>query len=158
MEIEKAIEIIKSFDIPEINEAMRFVLPKLHERDVYKNNFKKMVNKYKEILDNSQKDKVIELNKTYFVSEWSWSPMCDGRFVYEETIREHTIINGIDCYFTNTNNRIYFKEDIYETRKEAEKACEFQNSFTYEYEMLISRERDVREYISFVNYHWRLKN
>ena len=144
MKIEEAVQIIKSFDIPEINEAMRWITPMIYERDKYKENFIKMVKIYKKMLPTIHKDKEIELNKTYWVTEWSWSPMCDGRFVYEETIRSHKVINGIDCYFTDSNYRTYFKEDIYESREEAEEVVRWQNKFAYDYETIISRQNDIR--------------
>lgn len=157
MNIEKEISLIKSFNIPEINEAMRFVDSALYKGDRYKENFEKMVTAYKNMLSQIHKDKEIELNKTYWVTEWSWSPMCDGRYVYEETIREHAVINGVDCYFTNKNNRVYFKEYIYTDKEEAERVCDWQNSFGYDYDEFISREADIRPFIEFVAYHWKLK-
>lgn len=83
--------------------------------------------------------------------------MCDGRGVYEEIIREHAVVNGIDCYFTNENNRVYFKEDLYEKKEDAELMCDWQNSFGYDYETMISRKNDVRKYITFDNCHWKYK-
>lgn len=157
MKIEEAIKIIKSYDIPEINEVMRFVRSALYSGESNKRNFEEMVKVYKIMLNTVQKDKEIELNKTYYVTEWSKNSLIDGRFVNEETIREHAIINGIDCYFTNSNNRVYFKENIYTNKEEAQEVCNWQNSFGYDYEMVVSRENDVRKFIDFENFHWKLK-
>lgn len=157
MDIKECIKIIESFEVPEINEAMRFIRSALYERDSYKKNFNQIIKAYKNMINNIHKDKVVELNKTYWVTEWSWNPMCDGRYVYEETIREYANINGIDCYFTNKNNRVYFKEDIFTDKEEAQNACDWQNSFGYTYEECVSRENDVRRLIEFENYHWKLR-
>jgi hypothetical protein len=55
------------------------------------------------------KDKVIELNKTYWVSEWSWQPISDGIFCYEETIRDAISYYGqVNAYCTTKNYRTYF--------------------------------------------------
>jgi hypothetical protein len=157
MEAQEAVQIIKSYNIAEINEAMRFIQSAIYRRDCYKKYFEEMVKVYKEMLIVVQNEKQIDLNKKYWVTEWSWNPMCDGRIVCEETIREHAIINGIDCYFTNMNNRIYFKEDIYATKEEAIKVLSWQNNFGYDYNAIISRENDVRNFIKFENYQWKYK-
>lgn len=156
-EIENYVKTIKAFDIPEINEAMRYIDSALYERECYEKYFKQMVEVYKNILPIIYKDKNIELNKTYWVTEWSWSPMCDGRYAYEETIREHAVINNIDCYFTNKNNRVYFKEDIYNNKEDALKALKWQNSFAYDYNDIVSREHDIMSLIEFENFHWKYR-
>ena len=114
--------------------------------------------KIHELFDITQKNKIITLDKTYYVTEWSHQLLCDGRYVYKEIIRDYARINGIDCYFTNTNNRIYFKEDLYETETEAEEMCRWQNSFGYDYETKISRENIIKNFITFEDCHWRYKN
>ena len=75
--------------------------------------------------------KEIELNKTYWVSEWSWTPIADGYFAYEQTIRSVENIDGVMVYRTEKNNRKYFAWDLYETEEEAKKMSEFKNSYGY---------------------------
>jgi hypothetical protein len=117
------------------------------------------VKKLHKLLTILQKNKKIELNKQYYTTEWSWYPMSDGRFVYEETIREHAVIQGVDCYFTNANNRIYFKEDLYENKEDAEEMCKWQNGLKgYDYDDKLSRERYIKQFITFEAYHWKYKD
>lgn len=115
------------------------------------------IEKYHKMVDLLTKNKEIELNKKYWVSEWSWMPIYDGIYPCEEIIREHAVIDGIDCYFTNKNNRVYFKEDIFENKEDAEEMCKWQNSFSYDYDSQISKANIVNKLITFENYHWKLK-
>jgi len=138
-----------------IKEIGRWVSSLFHTIDSNNETIAKLVFKYHEYTELQTKE--IEFGKKYFVCEWSWNPICDGRFVYEEIIREHAVIDGIDCYFTNKNNRVYFKEDIHETEEEAEKTCDWQCSFGYDYETMISKQNRVLKLITFDNYHWRYR-
>lgn len=79
------------------------------------------------------KDKEIELNKTYYVSEWSWNPMCDGYIVSQETIQYVEEINGIEVYTTGTNYRHYYKWDLFEDYNDAKKMSDYKDSFTYDW-------------------------
>lgn len=101
------------------------------------------------LLDLYTKNKEIELGKTYYTCEWSWQPICDGIFVYEEIIRDYKIVEGIDVYFTNKNYRMYLKEDLYENKSDAQKMCNWQNSFGYDYDSKISRLNLVRKHLKY---------
>jgi hypothetical protein len=157
MEFQEAIDIIKKYNNPEIDEALRWITPAEFKSNHYKECFENIVKTYKDMLKEINKNKIIILGRPCWATEWSWNPCCDGRGVYEEVMREHAIINGIDCYFTNKNNRVYFKEHLFENKEDAKKACSWQNSFGYDYENIVSRERDIMEFIRFNNGHWRYK-
>lgn len=157
MEFKDAIEVIKKYNNAEISEALRWITPVEYHSKKYKECFEKLAKSYKELMQEINRDKPIELNRKYWATEWSWSPMCDGRVVCAETIREHAVIDGIDCYFTNNNNRVYFKEHLFEDKEDAENACNWQNSFGYDYDNTISRQRDIMKLIGFENCHWKLK-
>lgn len=86
------------------------------------------------------KDKVVELNKTYWVSEWSWQPMCDGMFCYEETIRDAlNYYNLVTAYCTTKNYRTYLPWDIYETKEECQLITNFKNSFGYDWDIATNK-------------------
>ena len=140
---------------PTIKEIGRWVSSLFYTIDSNNETIAKLVSKYHEYTELQVKE--IEFGKKYFVCEWSWSSLCDGRFVYEEIIREHAVIDGIDCYFTNKNNRVYFKEDIYDNKEDAEKMCDWQSSFSYDYETMISKQNRVMKLIEFDYYHWRYR-
>jgi len=157
MEFQEAIDVIEKYNNPEIEEALRWIISAEYNRKCYKKYFENIAKVYKDMLEEINKNKIVILGRPCWATEWSWSPLCDGRGVYEEVMREHAIINGIDCYFTNKNNRIYFKEHLFENKEDAEKACKWQNSFGYDYEDIVSREKDIRKFIIFENYHWKYK-
>lgn len=100
-----------------------------------------------DFIELKQKDKVIELGKTYWASEWSWNPLLDGIYDYEETIRSTMNVDGIDVYFTNKNYRFYLKEDLYESQKECVEICKWKNEFVYDYDCYVDRKRIVSEKI-----------
>lgn len=75
----------------------------------------------------------IELNKEYFVSEWSWQPISDGYGVYKQTIRAKAEVDGETTYITGTNYRKYQAWDIFETEEEAQKMSDLKNSFGYDW-------------------------
>lgn len=153
--VKEELDLLKSLKNDDVKQAIGNIESALWEGDTYEKYFNKMMKAYKELLPIVYKDKEIELNKKYWVTEWSWSPICDGRGVYEEIIRDHAVVNDIDCYFTNKNCRVYFKEDIYENKEDAERACKWQNSFGYKYETNISRKNDVN--IHFDSWcHWHI--
>ncbi len=147
----------KLFNIKEINDIKIFnfktgeeikpYIPKEDNSEKYNIN----ISQIQELIALSQKNKVIELEKTYYTVEWSWQPICDGRFVYEEIIREHKIVNNIDVYFTNKNYRRYLKEDLYENKEDALKMCAWQNSFGYDYETKISRDNLIKNSLESEN-------
>lgn len=79
------------------------------------------------------KDKEIEIGKKYWVSEWSWSPMCDGYFPCEETIRYSYIDkDGSKVYISGGNYRVYMPYDICETEEEAKKICKIKGNYAYD--------------------------
>lgn len=86
------------------------------------------------------KDKNIMLDRTYWVSEWSWEPICDGIHCYEETIRDAiNYYNQVTAYCTTKNNRTYFPWDIYESKEECELITDFKNSFGYAWEIATNK-------------------
>lgn len=87
------------------------------------------------------------LNKEYWVSEWSWNPICDGYSPHKEVIRYKQNIDGINIYTTGKNHRYYYPWDICEEKKDCEKITEFKNSFAYNW-------CDVENYIP----HDKIKN
>ena len=84
-----------------------------------------------ERLIKTQNDKKIELNKTYWVSEWSWNPIADGYTTQPETIRYKESIDGINVYTTGTSYRYYYAWDLYESEEECKKMSDFKDRFTY---------------------------
>ncbi len=78
-------------------------------------------------------NKKIELGKEYFVSEWSWNPICDGYTVCPEIIRYVQEIDGYKVYTTGKNHRHYFSWDIYDTEEQAREMSELKNSYGYDW-------------------------
>ncbi|WP_312286908.1 hypothetical protein [Terrisporobacter sp.] len=91
-----------------------------------------VLSKFEE-LKTSHNDKIIELNKVYWVSEWSWNPICDGYAPCEETIRYVQNIDGINIYTTGTSYRYYYAWDICETKEECYKITDIKNDFAYDW-------------------------
>lgn len=85
--------------------------------------------KLKELHNNRE----IELNKEYFVSEWSWSPLCDGYNVYPEILRYVQEIDGYKVYTTGKNYRHYFAWDIHETEDAAREITNLKDSYGYDW-------------------------
>lgn len=81
------------------------------------------------------KDKVIDLDKTYFVSEWSWNPWVDGNDVHDETIRDCKDYGTTKVYCTCNNYRTYLPWDIYESREDCQLITDFKNSFGYDWDI-----------------------
>lgn len=71
MEINDAINIINKYNIPEINKPLREITLAIQERDRYKQNFEKIIKKYKEILQIINQNKNIEISKKYWACDWS---------------------------------------------------------------------------------------
>ena len=84
-------------------------------------------------------NKIIELNKEHFVSEWSWQPIVDGIFTYKETIRFVEEVDGYKIYTTGDNYRYYFAWDIHLSKLEAEDVCNIKNQFGYDWDMMQNR-------------------
>lgn len=101
------------------------------------------------LIDFYEQSKNIELNKTYWASEWSWQPMCDGIYSYEQEIRQHLVVEGIDVYFTNTNYRFYLKEDLYDSKDMCDKMCSWKNEFSYNYVVFIDRKKIIEDLIEY---------
>lgn len=78
-------------------------------------------------------DRYIELNKEYFVSEWSWTPIADGYSVFPETIRHVQEIDGYKVYTTGKNYRHYFAWDIHKTEEAARKMTNLKDSYGYDW-------------------------
>ena len=96
------------------------------------------------ILMETCSDTEVEINKEYYVSEWSWEPICDGNFPCVQTIRFRKSVNGIDAYATGTSHRTYFAWDLFEEENECKEMCEFKNSFGYNWERAISNFREQK--------------
>jgi hypothetical protein len=85
-----------------------------------------------------------ELNKSYWVAEWSWNPIVDGispckeilRFVQEFKFSSGAFLFSYTCqiYQTSENNRYYFPWEIYSTETDARIACNIMNSWGYDIE------------------------
>lgn len=89
-------------------------------------------------------EKSVKLNEKYWTAEWSWSPICDGIFAYEQTPRTVKIYqfkdnNGWDkricIYETGTNYRKYFAHEFFKTKEECEVACRHFNAWGYDYDI-----------------------
>lgn len=81
------------------------------------------------------KNKIVEVNRKYFVSEWSWTPIADGIYVYEETISDCRDFGEVKAYCTGNNCRTYLPWDIYEAKEDCELITDFKNSFGYTWDM-----------------------
>jgi hypothetical protein len=85
------------------------------------------------MLYEQHKDKEIEFGKTYWVSEWSWQPVCDGYYPCEETIRyAYKDKDGSKVYISGGNYRVYMPYDICETEEEARKICKIKGNYGYD--------------------------
>lgn len=85
-----------------------------------------------EQLREESKNKIIELGKPYYVSEWSWLPICDGYITDIQIIRYKTINeDGEEVYYTGNNYRAYHKYEIWEKEEEAREITKIKNSFGY---------------------------
>lgn len=74
-----------------------------------------------------------QLNKKYWIAQWSWQPICDGIYPSETTITNfYTLDDGTFVYFSKYNNRKYFGFQLCETEEEAEKVSDLLNSFSYD--------------------------
>ncbi|MED1665640.1 hypothetical protein [Brevibacillus laterosporus] len=80
-----------------------------------------------------EKVEIKELNKTYWVSEWSWTPISDGIYSCQEHLQQIKIFGELLTYYTGTNYRVYFPWDVYETKEECDEACRLKNSFGYDW-------------------------
>jgi len=80
-------------------------------------------------------DKRIEFHKAYWAAEWSRSPIADGIYPCRETITQHDLVNGVNVYRTDTNNRFYFPWELYEDEQACKNACDLFNDFGYGYDM-----------------------
>lgn len=96
-----------------------------HEKQDIDNVFEELMSLYN--------NKNIELGKTYYVSQWSYNPICDGYFSYTETIRYKKNVNGINLYYTGNNYRGYFAWDIYESKEEAIAMSDFKDTYAYDW-------------------------
>lgn len=87
-----------------------------------------------------------ELNKDYFVAEWSWIPMVDGVFSHVERLKyaQEFIVpdekykwmtRKYIVYQTGTNNRWYFHWEVFDTKEDSETGCAFQDMWVYDYDM-----------------------
>lgn len=88
-----------------------------------------------ELLAEKTKEMKFELGRTYFVPEWSWNPISDGIFVYDETIRDVNDLGITKAYCTCTNYRTYFAWDLFDNKSDCQAMCDFKNSFGYDWEM-----------------------
>lgn len=77
----------------------------------------------------------IKLDRVYWVSQWSWTPIVDGIFSYEETIREGYSYGEVSAYYTGLNYRTYFPWDICETKEECNEICSLKSKFSYDWEI-----------------------
>ena len=82
-------------------------------------------------------NKIIELNKEYFVSEWSWNPIDDGIYTYKEIIRNVEDVDGYKVYATGSNYRHYFSWDIHDTKEECDLICDIKNQYGYDWDIKI---------------------
>lgn len=89
------------------------------------------------ILKRLYNTKVIELDREYFVSEWSWNPIDDGIYTYKQVIRHSEQIDGYKIYTTGSNYRHYFAWDIHDTKSECDLICELKNQFGYDWDIKI---------------------
>lgn len=87
-----------------------------------------------ELLSIENKD-ILETDEKYWVSEWSWHPISDGIYSYEENLRSVQVTGNVVAYYTDMNYRVFFPWDIYETKEECDQVCELKNSFGYDWDM-----------------------
>lgn len=91
-------------------------------------------------------EKPIELDKEYYVAEWSWTPVYDGFIIRTEKIRFKDVrendriheMNGLNIYLTGQNHRIYYAYQVHDNEKNAIEAMNFINSFGYDAPILIN--------------------
>lgn len=78
-----------------------------------------------------------DLSRGYWVSEWSWSPLCDGIFPsFHEKIPYFKFIDGLCFYVSGTNYRVYAQWDLCSTEQECQELCSKKNSCGYEWDTL----------------------
>lgn len=76
-----------------------------------------------------------DLSHGYWVSEWSWSMLCDGIFpTYHEKIPYFRFEDGLCFYVTNMNNRIYGPWDLCETEEDCKALCDKKSHCGYEWD------------------------
>lgn len=90
-----------------------------------------------EELKKKYNDREISLGDSYWVSEWSWSPIYDGYKEYEETIRNVENIDGYKVYTTGKNYRHYFAWDIHKTKEEAAEISNVKHRYAYDWPMKV---------------------
>lgn len=81
-----------------------------------------------------------DLSHGYWVSEWSWQPICDGVFpTFHEKIPYFKFVDGLCFYVSNTNNRVYAQWDLCGTEEECKKLCDEKNQCGYEWDILYNK-------------------
>jgi hypothetical protein len=100
------------------------------------------------ILQAKHKWNIVELNKEYWITEWSWTPICDGIYPYQEILRHVQLFNFFDkatenvgrfdyfcpVYQTTKNNRFYFPWEIFDSKQDAKIASRIYDSWGYDYD------------------------
>lgn len=125
-------------------EGMKFDIEMLKEK-VGNSRTKDDALKVLELLSELFTDSEIEMGKVYYVSEWSWRPICDGNFPCKQTIRYKRNMGGINVYATGTSHRTYFVWDLFETEEACKEICYFKNSFGYDWEIAVSDFRKMKQ-------------
>lgn len=75
-----------------------------------------------------------------WVSEWSWTPMCDGIFPFQHYLYPYfQIKDGIIFYATGTNYRVYAIWDLFNKKPDCQKLCDEKNKCGYSWEILYQR-------------------
>ena len=97
----------------------------------------KHIDEQVEELKEIHNDKEIKLGETYWVSEWSWSPVSDGYSEYEETIRNVEVIDGYKVYTTGKNYRHYFAWDIHQSKEDAAEISKIKSKYAYDWPMKV---------------------
>ncbi|MFC3803860.1 hypothetical protein [Cohnella sp. GCM10012308] len=87
----------------------------------------------------SQHHKEIELDRTYWVSEWSRTPLTDGIFSYKQQISSSRVSGNVVAFYSKGNNRTYFPWDIYESKEECDEACALKNDFGYAWDNALEK-------------------
>lgn len=88
------------------------------------------LHKVRELMDND--NRVIKLNKKYWIAQWSWSTICDGMKPSETTITfTETTDAGDIVYMSKFNYRKYLNFQICDTKEQAQEICDTIDSFGY---------------------------